>query len=306
MDTPTTHRAAELSRLGMLEVTGDDARAFLQAQLTSEIARLPPRQARYAGWCSAKGRLLASFLVVPHGESFLLQVARDLAPAVAKRLAMFVLRSKVRISDASDAWVQLGVWGSAAEAQLAGLGMTSPSGELGVSETQIGLAVRIAERRCLLVVPTARRAAIDAQMAVGSEQAWALEEIRAGRALITQATQDQFVPQMLDFELHGAVDFDKGCYPGQEVVARAQYRGQLKRRMVLARVGAQARPGDDVHAADLPGQAAGLVVNAAPAPDGGCELLAVVPIASVAQRSSLRLGSPEGPQLEILALPYAK
>jgi folate-binding protein YgfZ len=306
MDTPTTHRAAELSRLGMLAVTGDEARAFLQAQLTSDVARLPPRRARYAGWCSAKGRLLASFLVVPHGEGFLLQVARDLAPAVAKRLAMFVLRSKVKISDASDAWVQLGVWGTGAEARLAGLGLTSPTGELGVSETQAGLAVLVAERRYVLMVPTARRAAIDAQVAVGSEQAWALEEIRAGRALITQATQDQFVPQMLDFELHGAVDFDKGCYPGQEVVARAQYRGQLKRRMVRARVAAQAHPGEDVHSADLAGQAAGLVVDAAPTPDGGSELLAVVPIASFAQRSSLRLGGPEGPELEILALPYAK
>lgn len=290
----------------MLEVAGQDARAFLHAQLTSDIAGLPPERARYAGWCSAKGRLLASFLVVPHREGFLLQVARDLAPAVAKRLGMFVLRSKVKLANASDAWIQLGLWGRGADELAAGLGIALPVEELGVRETQNGLAVRIAGGRYLVAVPAARRAEISAQLAGGSEQAWALEEIRAGRALVTQATQDHFVPQMLDLDLHGAVDFNKGCYPGQEIVARAQYRGQLKRRMVLARVGAQAHPGEDVYAADVPGQAAGLVVNAAPARDGGCELLAVVPIASVAQRGSLRLGSAEGRELEILALPYAK
>src|SRR5688572_12237803 len=104
---------ARLNRYGLLSVSGVDARDFLHAQLTNDIKNLPPERAILAGWCSAKGRLLATFLVIPAPEAFLLQLARDLAPAVAKRLSMFVLRAKVRIADESDAWAQFGVWASA-------------------------------------------------------------------------------------------------------------------------------------------------------------------------------------------------
>jgi hypothetical protein len=137
------------------------------------------------------------------------------------------------------------------------------------------------------------------------DEAWALEEIRAGRALIVQATQDQFVPQMVNFERLGAIDFKKGCYPGQEIVARTQYRGVLKRRLVRASVQAVAVPGDALYAADLPGQASGTVVNAAPAPEGGSELLAVVQISSLESASAIRLGAADGPPLELLPLPAA-
>ncbi len=304
MDTRITHSGAELAALGMLEVTGEDARAFLHAQLTNDVAGLLADRARYAGWCSAKGRLLASSLVVPHRGGFLLQLARDLAPAVAKRLAMFVLRSKVKVSDGSAAWAQFGLWGAGAAEQLAALGVVAPQLDLGVSDAQDALAVRVAEQRYLVAVPAARREAT-ALLVHGSEQAWLLEEIRAGRPLVTQATQDLFVPQMVNYELLGAVDFKKGCYPGQEIVARTQYRGQLKRRMIRARVNAQAQPGQDVYGQDLTGQAAGTVVNSALTPEGGSEVLAVVPIASLAQHATLRLGSPDGPALEVLPLPYA-
>lgn len=305
MDTRIAHSAAELRGLGMLEVAGEDARAFLHAQLTNDVAGLTPDRARYAGWCSAKGRLLASFLVVPNGAGFLLQLSRDLAPALARRLAMFVLRSKVKVADASEQWAQFGVWGAGAEACLASLDLAVPPAELGMSRVDQALAVRIAAERYLVALPAARRGEIAAHLGHGSEQDWALEEIRAGRALVTQATQDQFVPQMLDFQLLGAVDFRKGCYPGQEIVARTQYRGQLKRRMIRGRVNAPAQPAQDVYAEDVPGQAAGTVVNSVPVPEGGCELLAVVPIASLEQRAALRLGSPDGPAIEILALPHA-
>src|SRR6267378_1375555 len=102
---------ARLTRYGLLSVTGEDARAFLHAQLTKDIENLPPDRAALAGWCSAKGRLLASFLVIPAAQGFLLQLSRDLVPTVVKRLSMFVLRSKVKIADESGKWHQLGVWG---------------------------------------------------------------------------------------------------------------------------------------------------------------------------------------------------
>jgi folate-binding protein YgfZ len=245
---------ARLTRYGLLSVTGADARAFLHAQLTNDIEHLPADRWALAGWCSAKGRLLASFLVVPAPDGFLLQLARDLAAPVAKRLSMFVLRSKVEISDLSDAWTQHGVWDTDWEARdVAWRGNVA--------------TVRVGEKRFLQLGPAA--SLTDAPNA--DEVEWTLQEIRAGRPLITRATQDQFVPQMVNFETLGGVDFQKGCYPGQEIVARAQYRGQVKRRMVHARApaGVALAPGQPFNG--------GTVVDVAAA-EGGTELLAVVPI----------------------------
>jgi tRNA-modifying protein YgfZ len=241
---------ARLNRYGLLSVSGDDARDFLHAQLTNDIASLPAERAALAGWCSAKGRLLATFLVIPAPQGFLLQLARDLAPGVAKRLSMFVLRSKVKISDESDAWVQLGVWNVE----------PSPSG---IAWEDGRARVPVDEKRYLRLEP----AGAVTSACTGDEETWYLQEIRAGRPLITAATQDQFVPQMVNLETLGGVDFQKGCYPGQEIVARAQYRGQVKRRMVRmpAPQGARLQPGAQYNG--------GTVVDSA-----GGELLAVMPV----------------------------
>ena len=234
---------ARLTRYGLLVVTGADARAFLHAQLTNDIQNLPAERAALAGWCTAKGRLLASFLVIPSSDGFLLQLARDLAPAVTKRLSMFVFRSKVRIADESDAWEQYGVWQPASRLTWDGDTVTVP----------------VDERRSLkigkgLSLPATR-----------SEDDWTLEEIRAGRPLISAATQDQFVPQMVNFETLGAINFQKGCYPGQEIVARAQYRGEVKRRLKRIQAPAGTKPGQEFEG--------GVIVDAA-----GGEALAVMPV----------------------------
>jgi tRNA-modifying protein YgfZ len=243
---------ARLNRYGLLSVTGADARAFLHAQLTNDIAKLPADRAALAGWCTAKGRLLATMLVIPSPEGFLLQLAKDLAPGVAKRLSMFILRSKVKISDESEAWAQYGLW----EADLPVTGVAWQDGAVTVS---------LGERRFLKIGRNL------AQSCAESEERWTLQEIRAGRPWISAATQDQFVPQMVNFEVIGGVDFRKGCYPGQEIVARAQYRGQVKRRMVHARApaGVTLAPGQEFNG--------GTVVDVAPT-DGGAELLTVVPV----------------------------
>jgi hypothetical protein len=252
-----------LTRYGLLSVTGADARAFLHAQLTNDIENLPPARAALAGWCSPKGRLLASFLVIPTSQGFLLQLSRDLVPVVLKRLTMFVLRSKVKIADASAQWQQLGVWGGVP-------GLEVPSAAFAVTEGDAVLAVRAGEARFLVLARDIAPFETGEKLA---EERWALEEIRAGRPLITEATQDQFVPQMVNFDTLGAVNFQKGCYPGQEIVARAQYRGQVKRRMKLMQAppGAEPKPGQEFEG--------GTVVDAAPA-ENGWALLAVLPVAA--------------------------
>lgn len=303
--TPATHAAARLPSLGMLACTGDEARSFLHAQLTSDITGLTPGSARLAGWCSAKGRLLATFLVVPRDGEILLQLPRALAPAVAKRLSMFILRAKAKLVDASDAWQQIGVWGADAGARLDSLGLAVPQGPMQVAQSQGCIAVQLAPQRFLVLLPSAERERAERLAPQADDNAWMLEEIRAGRPQLLVETQEHFVPQMVNLERLGAVDFQKGCYPGQEVVARTQYRGVLKRRMVRARVDAAAVAGDELYADEAPGQASGEVVNAAKVPGAGSELLAVVQISAVEGGGPIRLRAADGPPLELLPLPYA-
>jgi folate-binding protein YgfZ len=239
---------ARLNRYGMLAVTGTDARAFLHAQLTADIEKLAPERAALAGWCTAKGRLLATFFVIPSPDGFLLQVARDIAPAVAKRLSMFVLRSKVKITDESDRLAQLGVWN--ADWSEAGVAWDGPN-----------VRVPMGARRFLLAGPGL------GDSCSRGEDDWTLEEIRAGRPLISAATQDKFVPQMVNLEKLGAVSFSKGCYPGQEIVARAQHLGEVKRRMARVQLpaGVALKPGEAFNG--------GVVVDSAAG-----EALAVMPV----------------------------
>lgn len=291
--------SAELLDYGAIAVSGADARAFLHGQLTNDIENLSPQQARHAGWCSAKGRLLATFVVVPHEDGYLLQLARDLVPAVARRLQMFVLRSKVKLADASAEWVQFGVWDAGAAQSLGALGLEAPAADLGIARAADLIAVRIASQRYLLLARSAQRDAIAAHLPGYDAAGWALEEIRAGRPHVTHATQDLFVPQMVNLELLGGVDFKKGCYPGQEIVARTQYRGQLKRRMVRLRTPQPLRPGQDLYSDDFSGQASGTVVNAAAG-----EALAVLQIATLESHATVRAEA-GGAALEVLPLPYA-
>lgn len=274
---------AKLEQYGLLHVAGEEARGFLHAQLTNDIENLAPAAARYAGWCSAKGRLLATFLVVPSPDGFLLQLSRDLVPTVAKRLSMFILRSKVKISDATGQWAQYGLWGPAAGAPLS------------VSQSGGSITVRIEPDRSLVFAPEPSSSRYSPNASPGD---WALAEVRAGRPLIVQSTQDQFVPQMVNLELAGGVDFRKGCYPGQEIVARAQYRGAVKRRMVRLR-GGPLQPGQELYSDDAPGQASGTVVNAA-----GDESLAVLQVSAIEAKSPIR-AQPQAAALEVLPLPYS-
>jgi len=284
---------AVISGYGALRVEGPDARGFLHAQLTVDVEQLTPDRARHAGWCSAKGRLLATFLLVPEDGGFLLRVSRDLVTPVAKRLSMFVLRAKVKVSDVSADLPQHGLWGAGSAARLAALGLTVPAGDLELTRGSGRIAVRLGPERFLLMGAADLNADAD-------ERDWMLEEIRSGTPTVTLATQDQLVPQMANFELIGGVDFRKGCYPGQEVVARAQYRGAVKRRLYRLRSCVPLVPGQDLFADDLPGQASGTVVNAAAG-----EALAVLPIASVEAKSPVRAAS-NGEPLEVLSLPYSR
>jgi tRNA-modifying protein YgfZ len=298
---------APLSALGRLAVGGDDAAGFLHGQFSSDVKALQPGRAQRSSYCSPKGRVLANFLLWRDASGFGALLSRELAEPVRKRLAMFVLRSKVTIADVSGGSVILGLSGPAAARAIEDCIGPAPAADDAAVAAPTGTVIAIGGGRFIAVLkPDAAPAAwveLSAKLAAVGEPAWRWLDIRAGVPWIGAATQDQFVPQMANLELIGAVNFQKGCYTGQEIVARTQYLGKLKRRLFGFHADADApSAGTPLYAADFPDQACGMVVDAAPAPDGGCDLLAVTQAESAGKA---RLGSPDGPALGVFALPYA-
>jgi len=279
---------ADLSHNALLSVSGDDAAAFLHGQFTNDVQALAVGEAQWNGWCSPKGRLLATFLLVRRADEFLMLLPAELAAPIAKRLAMFVLRSKVKVRDVSELYARRGIIGARAEPK-----------PMRVLEKDGAIVVGLEPGRFILLSPPTAAPAANTPA-----DAWDLATIRAGVPTITAATQEAFVPQMANFELVGGVSFKKGCYPGQEIVARTQYRGILKRRMALAHVEGPDRPqpGQSVYSGAFGEQAAGTIVNAAPTPEGGFDALVVAQVESL-QRGDLRWKSPDGPRLEVRSHP---
>jgi folate-binding protein YgfZ len=297
--------ALRLADWGLIRATGADARRFLHGQLTQDMLHLAPGEARLAGYCSAKGRLLASFIVWPEtSEGLLLACSADLLPATLKRLSMFVLRAKCMLVDASAELAAFGLAGAGTAALVAGLAPWQQRSEDRRHLVRLPDAVLddgTAVTRALLVQPAADPAPA---LPVLAAAAWAALEARSGVARVVAATVEQFVPQMVNLELVGGVNFQKGCYPGQEVVARSQYRGTLKRRAYLLSGPEPMQPGQEVfHSAD-PGQPAGLVVLAGTLDGRRHDALAELKIAATTE-GTLHLASADGPLLEQAALPYA-
>ena len=301
---------APLTHLGVLEASGVDAQSFLHGQLSNDVKQLIPGRSQYAGYCSAKGRMLANFLLWPEENAYKLQLARVLLPAMQKRLAMFVLRAKVKLTDASESRPIFGLAGKAAAEALRDFFPELPQQPHQVAyDPTNGTLIALPGNRFELIatLESAGRLwdGLASKLIPVGTPCWEWLEIRNGIPLSTPATQEQFVPQMANMELIGAVNFQKGCYPGQEIVARTQYLGQLKRRMVLAHLEGTTMPqaGDALYGSDPDAQAAGMVVNAQAAPEGGYDLLAVVQMAGI-EASALRFESADGPVLRIQPLPY--
>ncbi|HEY2629750.1 MAG TPA: folate-binding protein, partial [Usitatibacter sp.] len=274
--------ATDLSNNALLAITGDDARAFLQGQFTSDVEALAVGEAQWSGWCTPKGRLLATFLLARRADGFLLLLPAEIAAAFAKRLSMFVLRSKVKITDASVSLVRAGIAGDDAAARIRERWGDVP-GPLHFVEKDGAYAIALDAQRFIALVPSATPDAwLDAIARSPGRDEWDWAAVQSGVPIIVAATQEAFVPQMANFELVGGVSFKKGCYPGQEIVARTQYRGILKRRMALAHIAGPERPepGQNVYSTAFGEQSAGMIVNSAPAPGGGFDALVVALIES--------------------------
>ena len=285
--------ALPLTHWGLIRAQGVDAASFLQGQLTNDVLSLRDDEVRLAGFCSAKGRLQASFVVWKAApDELLLACAASVLPATLKRLSMFVLRAKCRLSDASAELPLCGLIGDSARALLGDMPAWRWRAVEGGSLMRLPDVDGVA--RCILAGETSVAAVPTLTL-----QTWRELEVRSGVPIIEAATVDQFVPQMLNYEIVGGVDFKKGCYPGQEVLARSQYRGTIKRRMFLFECDAALSAGQEIFHSGDPVQPAGMVVNAA-----GLVALVEVKLAAL-DAGTLHIGTAGGAVLSRLDLPYA-
>ncbi|GAC1323135.1 MAG: folate-binding protein YgfZ [Collimonas sp.] len=304
---------APLTDLGLIALTGDEAASFLHTQLTNDVQNLAAEQARLAGYCSPKGRLLATFLMWKSNDTIFLQLPRSLQAAIQKRLQMFVMRAKAKLADVSDTQVALGLAGNAAGAALTPWFPTLPNAPYAKVDNDYGTLIRVADanstpRYQWITTPEHAIAAwpqLRESLQPVAASAWRLSEIQAGIPQITLPTQEQFVPQMINFEVIGGVNFKKGCYPGQEIVARSQYLGKLKRRAVLASVAATGiAAGTEVFSSADPDQPCGMIVNAEADSADSSSCLLEIKLAAL-ENGTVHLGSVNGAQLQVQALPYS-
>jgi tRNA-modifying protein YgfZ len=318
MNFSVTLPTAGAGSLGLIRARGADAGSFLQGQLTQDVLLMKQDELRLAAWCSAKGRMLASFWVWKNSdEEFDLLLSSDLLAPTLKRLKMFVLRAKCELSDITAQYQLTGLVGSAAQQAASTMNLIANYSIYTGARCQKG-------SENLLVLPTGHMQgqAVPCALRITPAQephalqasdtdnaplnAWHALEISTGIARLSAPVSEAFVPQMLNYESAGGVNFKKGCYPGQEVVARSQFRGTLKRRGYIATSDAPLQAGQEVFdgtEAQSAQQPCGLVAQAAPHPAGGFIAIVSMQI-SAAGSQALHAGTADGAQLLLHALPY--
>lgn len=285
----------QLAQYGVIRAAGVDAVSFLQAQLSNDLTELHAERVQFACYCTPQGRVLATLLLWRDGADVLLLLAAPLVAPIAQRLSRYLLRAKATIAPEPDLML-LGATSGDAMAALLDLPAAAPLHEMSVRVVPGGHCLALQPRLFIAALAGDAAAALWGRSGAAAPAEWDLARIRAGIPMVSGATQDEFVPQMLNLERLGAISFSKGCYPGQEIVARAQYRGEVKRRLYRLRLErGGAIVGQEIFAQD----AAGTVVDAAATADGGSEMLAVLRV-EFADGRPLHLSSAQGPRLTLV------
>jgi folate-binding protein YgfZ len=303
---------ADLDYFGVIAVHGSDAGSFLQAQFSNDIGKLDTGHSQLNAYCTPKGRMLGLMRIFRQGDSYYLRLPADTLEAVIQRLRLYVLRADVTLEDASESFLRIGISGESAPGELLALVGQVPEENNGVVRSGDltllhipGVQPRFEVYAASLKSARALWDGLNVHGAPVGEPVWRLLDILAGIPSIYADTAEMFVPQMTNLHLVDGVSFRKGCYPGQEIVARMQYLGTLKRRMYLGRIDARQppQPGEPLFSADDDKQPIGRIVDAQPHPNGDIAALAVLQIAA-ADAGDVYLGAADGPAFRLLALPY--
>ena len=301
---PQISGVVALAHLGVIRATGADAATFLQGQLTQDVMTLGLDEARLAAFCSAKGRMQASFVIFKRGgDEVLLVCSLDILATTLKRLSMFVMRAKTKLADATPEFTLYGLAGGAIES-VANQAI-NPWSKIDVeAQNIISLPPAAGVARAVWCAPVGSPAPAGPALDLA---VWRWLAVQSGLAMVTQPIFEAFVPHMLNYESIGGVNFKKGCYPGQEVVARSQFRGTLKRRAFLVHTDSAPAIGQEVFHASDSTQPCGLVAACAANPSGGFDALVSMQTSAASDGAcgKLTLGAANGPVLSLLSLPYA-
>lgn len=297
----------DLSHLGLIGVHGADARNFLQAQLANDMRQVDAKRSPLGCYLSPKGRVLANFRIVAAGPSFYLQLPQDNIEEMIAQLRRFILRAQVSVEDDSYAFIRFGLAGPHATRLLESLWGSAPAAS---NQTQVQQEIRVIRTHGVhpryefwgdLPAMSHLWNQLLAHAAPVGPASWALLDILSGLGYVQLPTRDMFLPQMLNLDVLDGIGFQKGCYPGQEIVTRTRSRGTLKRRLYVCRIDRNTplAPGSSVYAGDNEGQAIGHVLQAQPHPDGGLAALAVLQIEAIG--GAMRV---EGAPLRLCEQPY--
>jgi folate-binding protein YgfZ len=297
----------DLSHYGLIKVSGDDAEKFLQGQFTNDVCQVTDKHSQLSAWCSSKGRIIVNFRLFKRDNAYYMLLPRESIATTLKRLQMYVLRAAVKLEEQSDNLLRLGIAGANSTQILTDCLGFAPPAEIDASLTLEQITVlQIPGTQPRYIVCTENpqnlwQCATQTAHPAGAT-AWELLDILAGLPQIIPATAEAFVPQMVNYQALGGVNFKKGCYTGQEIVARLQYLGTLKRRMYLAKMTTLPQPGDALYVSTNE-QSIGKIVNAVADPDGGAIVLAVIQISS-ADSDEIHWQSQQGECLQFMDLPY--
>lgn len=281
VSTSKENTICDLSHLSILSLSGDDAYTFLQGQVTNDVNQLDGTHAHFSAYCSPKGRMLALFLAFSHDKKLYLQLCQPLLASIMKRLKMYVMRSKVEISDASGEIINFGLNGPDATDLLIQKFGNVPVHDYEASTIEQGLMIKLPsiKGQSRYQVITQEKQALDVWNTLKSscnpvgKSCWDWLDIQTGLPEVQVNTQDQFVPQMLNLDCLNGINFKKGCYTGQEIVARTHYLGKVKRRMYLASISSNEAPSEGDSVMDSSDNEVGKIVKAAPNLSGGFDAL---------------------------------
>ncbi len=306
------HVLCDLSHYGLIRASGEDAENFLQNQFCNDVRKVTPKLSQLNGYCTPKGRALALFRLFQQGDDYVLRLPQEILEPLLKRLRMFVIMSKVTLQNDNDKQVSIGYSGPEAAQRLANILGSTPVANNACLHVNALTIIRVQGPQPRFEIHGSEPAVrelwekLSPQAQPAGSDTWNLLDILAGLPDVVTATQEAFIPQMINLQALDALSFHKGCYPGQEIVARMRYLGKIKRRMYLAHADTDICPqaGDSLFSASSESaQGVGKVVSAQHSPTGGIELLAVIEIASAEQRR-LHLMDVNGPTLALRELPY--
>lgn len=302
---------SDLSQYSLVRFSGEDTQQFLSNLLSSDVRKLQAGDCQYSTFSTPKGRMLASMLIIRTPADYLLLMPTEIAEAMQRKLSMYILRSKVKASTQDKEEILLGIAGPSATQALGEYFGTSEIEAMHAVMFGDSLLIKLDQQCCIVLTSPVKAVEVfdtlrQRSFVAAGRDAWDWRWIQRGFTWIYKETQEQFVAQMANMECIGAVSFSKGCYPGQEIVARTQYLGKLKRRMSLVHIDADlgtAKRGTPLYSSELPGQAIGMIADVATAPEGGVDALAVAQ--SSCWEHGVTLGSETSPRLQIKPLPYA-